>query len=278
MPEIQKFNFSTENKVRSALKTEIINVGIHIHQFAEILYIIDGELTVKHDGIQETARSGDIIAIMPYQEHGLYSNENCKVQLWITLFSEDFMTDIIYHENASLGYKNVVFKTSPELKSLIEAKMFDTGDQIIEPDFELIINLKSLIYTTFLEYFKNIPPISQSEAALQNKIVSSDPVTKTVKYLRINFRNDISIEDCAKEIGYSASHISHCLQKNFHMTFLQLRDNMRINYAKYLLKFKRISVYMVGIECGFNCESTFERVFKKYTRMTTRQYRKRYMK
>ena len=275
MPEIQKTNFSTENRVRAVLKTEKINVGIHIHQFAEILYIIDGEMTVKHNGISETASSGDIIAIMPYQEHGLYSDENCKVKLWITLFSEDFMSDIIYHENASLSYKSVVLKPSAELRSLIEAKMFDTGDQIIEPDFELTLNLKSLVYTTFLEYFGSRPSISQARAAAQNQIVSSDPVTKTVKYLRVNFRNDISIEDCAKEIGYSASHISHCLQKNFHMTFLQLRDNIRISYAKHLLKYKRMSVYMVGIECGFNCESTFERVFKKYTQLTTRQYRKK---
>lgn len=278
MPEIQKFNFSTENRVRSALKTERINVGIHIHQFAELLYIIDGKITVKHNGIQETASSGDVITIMPYQEHGLYSDENCKVKFWITLFSEDFMYDITYHENASLSYKSVVLKPSAELKSLIEAKMFDTGDQIIEPDFEMTLNLKSLVYPTFLEYFGNKPSFSQPGSTAPNQIVSSDTVTKAIKYLRINFRNDISIEDCAKEIGYSASHISHCLQKNFHMTFLHLRDNMRINYAKYLLKFKRMSVYTVGIECGFNCESTFERVFKKYTQLTARQYRKRYMK
>ena len=276
MPEIQRLNFSIENNVRSALKTEKINVGIHIHQFAELLYVIDGEITVKHDGISETAKSGDIIAILPYHEHGLYSNDDKNVKFWITLFSDSMMSDILYHENASFQYKSMVFKPSAELKAFIEAKMFDTGDKIIEPDFEMTLDLKSLIYTTFSEYIKKGSSDLQNEDALQNQIVSSDPVTKVIKYLRINFRNDISIEDCAKEIGYSASHISHCLRKNFHMTFLQLRNNIRVSYAKHLLRFKRMSIYMVALECGFNCELTFKRVFKQLNGISPQQFRKRY--
>ena len=276
MPEIQRLNFSIENNVRSALKTEKINVGIHIHQFAELLYVIDGEITVKHDGISETAKSGDIIAILPYHEHGLYSNDNKNVKFWITLFSDSMMSDILYHENASFQYKSMVFKPSAELKAFIEAKMFDTGDKIIEPDFEMTLDLKSLIYTTFSEYIKKGSSDLQNEDALQNQRVSSDPVTKVIKYMRINFRNDISIEDCAKEIGYSASHISHCLRKNFHMTFLQLRNNIRVSYAKHLLRFKRMSIYMVALECGFNCELTFKRVFKQLNGISPQQFRKRY--
>ena len=275
MPEIQRLNFSIENNVRSALKTEKINVGIHIHQFAELLYVIDGEITVKHDGIRETAKSGDIIAILPYHEHGIYSNDDKNVKFWITLFSDSMMSDILYHENASFQYKSMVFKPSAALKAFIEAKMFDTGDKIIEPDFEMTLDLKSLIYTTFSEYIKKGSSDLQNEDALQNQIVSSDPVTKVIKYLRINFRNDISIEDCAKEIGYSASHISHCLKKNFHMTFLQLRNNIRVSYAKHLLKFKRMSIYMVALECGFNCELTFKRVFKQLNGISPQQFRKR---
>jgi len=276
MPEIQKNNFSTESQVRSTLKNKKLRVALHIHQFAELAYVIDGEVTVKHNRIKEIARAGDVIAVLPYQEHGYYVEDNKTVKYWMALLSEDFMSDIIYHETASFEYKSLVFKPSPELKALIEAKMFNTDNQIIEPDFEMTLDLKALIYATFSEYLRKKPSDFEKESPKQNQIVSSDPVTKAINYLRINFRSDIKIEDCAKEIGYSSSHISHCLKKNFHMTFLQLRNDMRISYAKNLLKFKRMSIYMVALECGFNCELTFNRVFKQITNLTPQQFKKKF--
>jgi len=57
------------------------------------------------------------------------------------------------------------------------------------------------------------------------------------------------------------------------MTFLEFRDNLRINYAKNLLKNDTMSVFMVGAECGFKCDRSFERVFKKITGLTPKQYR-----
>ncbi|MBQ7333161.1 MAG: helix-turn-helix transcriptional regulator [Clostridia bacterium] len=275
MPEIQKDNFSTENRARSSLKTKRLLVGVHIHQFAELAYIIDGEVTViRNNKIKEIARAGDVVAILPYQEHGYFVEENKKIKYWMALFSESLMSDIAYHESSSLEYKSLVFKPSAELKALIEAKMFDTGDKIIEPDFETTLSMKSLIYATFSEYFKKRPSDTQKEAVSQNQIASSDPVIKAISYLRANFRDEVSIEDCAKKIGYSASHISHCLKKNFHMTFLQLRNDIRVNYAKHLLRFKRMSIYEVALECGFTNEQTFKRVFKQRTKLTPHQFKK----
>jgi len=278
MPEIQKDNFSTKNQVRSTLKTKRLRIAVHIHQFAELVYIIEGETNVRHDRTQELAKAGDVIVVLPYREHGFFTEDNKKVKYWMALFSDSFISDIMYHENSSFEYKNLVFKPSAELKALIESKMFDTNEQIIEPGFEMTLDLKSLIYTTFSEYLKKNPSHSQKESESQNQRVSSDPVTKAINYLRINFKNDISIEDCAKEIGYSPSHISHCLKKNFHTTFLQLRNNIRISYAKYLFRFKRMNVYMVALECGFNCELTFKRVFKQFTNLTPQQFIKKYVK
>lgn len=278
MPEIQGANFSTENQVRSVLITKRLRVAVHIHQFAELVYIIDGETEVRHNGIRETARAGDAVFILPYQEHGFFTGDNRTIKYWMVLLSESLISDIVYHENNFFDYKNMVFTPSPELKALIEQKMFDTDNQIVEPDFHKIVNLKAIVYAAFSEYIEKKPSELQLEAASQKQMVTIDPATKTMNYLRANFRRDVGIEDCAKEIGYSTSHISHCLRNQFGMPFTGLRNNLRIGYAKHLLRFTRLSVYMIALECGFNCELTFETVFKKLTHMTPRQYRKSYSK
>jgi len=236
---------------------------------------MEGETDVRHNGIHEVARAGDVVAVMPYQEHGFFTEDNKKIKYWMALFSEDFMSDIVFHESASFGYKSLVFTPSPELKALIEAKMFDTQEEIIEPDFESILDIKSIIYATFSEQLRKKPSDLYIKSD-NEKMASSTPVTKTMNYLKMNFQRDVSIEDCAKQIGYSESYVSHSLKKNLHITFLEARNNIRISYAKYLLRFKKMSIYMVGFECGFNSELTFKRVFKQLTNMTPQQFRKKY--
>lgn len=276
MPEIQKDNFSTENQVKATIKEKRLRIAVHIHQFAELVYIIEGETTVRHDRIQETAKAGDVVAILPYQQHGFFTEDNKKVKYWMLLFSDFFMSDIVHHKNTNWEYSNLVFKASDELKALIESRMFNTNEEPIEPDFKEILNLKSVIYSVFSEYFKSNRN-AQKVTLSSKQMNSSDPVTKTIQYLQINFRHDVSIEDCAKEIGYCSSYISHCLQKHLDITFLKLRNNLRISYAKYLIRFSRMSIQMIGAECGFNCELTFNRVFKQDTKLTPKQYRKFFM-
>ena len=88
MPEIQKDNFSTENQVKATIKEKRLRIAVHIHQFAELVYIIEGETTVRHDRIQETAKAGDVVAILPYQQHGFFTEDNKKVKYWMLLFSD----------------------------------------------------------------------------------------------------------------------------------------------------------------------------------------------
>lgn len=276
MPEIQKDNFSTENQVKSVIKEKKLRIAVHIHQFAELVYIIEGETTVRHNRIQETAKAGDVVAILPYHQHGFFTEDNKKVKYWMLLFSDFFMSDIVHNKNVNLEYGSLVFKASDELRAFIESRMFNTNEEAIEPDFEKTLNLKALIYAAFSEYFKSSRNM-QKVLSPSNQISSSDPVTKTVQYLQINFRRDVSIEDCAKKIGYCSSHISHCLQKHFHTTFLKLRNNLRVSYAKHLIRFSKMSTQMIGAECGFNSELTFNKIFKQSTKLTPKQYRKAFM-
>lgn len=272
MLNIQIENFGDENLVRATFNNKRLLLAVHIHQFAELVYVMEGELTVKHNKLEEVARAGDLVVIMPYQEHGFYTEKNKKVKYWMVLFSDALMADIVYRESTYFDYKELVLKPSDTLRELIDLKMFDTGAQVIKADFERTLDLKSLMYTTFSEYFQKKPSNSQKNSASHNQALASDPIIKTINYLRINFRRDVGINDCAKEIGYSASHISHSLKRQFNISFTELLHTIRINYSKHLFIHKRMSIYMVAIECGFNRESTFKTVFKKLTNETPLQY------
>ena len=279
MPVVQKMNFSVkENQVKAVFKNRRYRVGVHIHQFAEIIYVLDGEIEIRQKGKREIARAGDIAVIYPYQTHGLYTEDNHRAKLWLLLFSDAIISDIIHSGNAYLGYENTVFRPSEELRAFIESRMIDTKEETVDLNPAALLNLKAMLYPIFSEYLAgNQTPIKLNDA-LKNKAVSYDTVIRTIIYLRTNFCSDVLIEDCSKAIGYSNSYISHCMSKHLGMTFLEFRNSLRIDYAKNLLKNDTMSVFMVGAECGFKCERSFERVFKKAIGLTPKQYREEKLK
>lgn len=271
--QIQVNNFSIDDRVKAVVKKRSLKVKLHIHQFAELVYVMEGKIIVKHNAISEIANTGDIIVIPPFQEHSFYTEGTAKAKYWTFMFSDTFIQDILYHENGYLEFQKMVLTPSNELKAFLEPKIFETYSNIIEPDFKANLLLKSLIYAVFSEHLNNTPNASKKITPTTEQKNASFLVESVINYMRANFLRDVSIEDCSKETGYSVSHITHSLPKHLHMTFLQLRNSLRINYARNLLRFSRISTKMVGFECGFNCEKTFERVFKQLTGMTPKQFR-----
>ena len=272
--QIQVNNFSIDDRVKAVIKKRRLSVKLHIHQFAELVYVMEGKILVEHNAIREIANSGDIIIVPPFQEHSFFTEDTSKAKYWTFMFSDTFIQDILYHENGYLEFQKMVLSPSNELKAFLETRIFETGSNIIvEPDFKNKLLVKSLIYAVFSEHLNKTPHAPDKITPVTEQKNASYLVESVIKYMRANFLRDVSIEDCSKEIGYSVSHISHNLPTHLHMTFLQLRNSLRINYARNLLRFSRISTKMVGFECGFNCEKTFERVFKQLTGMTPKQFR-----
>ena len=267
MYPVQRNNFSLSNVVKSSFPHSTYRKNIHVHQLLELVYIIDGEMTVKTHGKKEIAKKGDIILVHPYQAHGFYTEDGKVTKLWMLLFSNALVVDIIKNNFSYKDYQNAVFTPSNELRSFLEAKMFDTNSELVELNTNEILSIKALLYPVFDEYIKKVP-----DKIVPSKNYSS-LINSTISYLQNNFYNDITIDDCAKEIGYSKSHISHSLSDTLGTTFLELRNLYRLDYAKYLLLTSDMSIFRISLECGFNCERSLERVFKKYHGVTPKKYK-----
>lgn len=269
MYPIQKINFSLSNGVKSSFHNRTYRVGAHIHQMMELVYVIDGEMLVKTRGKRTIAKSGDLILLHPYQPHGFYTEEGKTVKLWMLLFSNTFVMDVIDNSISYKDYQNAVFTPSDILRAFVESKMFDTEEKLIELNARNTLSLKALLYPILDEYKRKVPVVIFPNKNFSNLINS------LLLFVKNNFIEDITIENCAQAIGYSKSHISHSLKQTLGATFLELRNSLRIDYAKGLLTKNDMSVYQVALECGFNCQKSFERAFKKSLKITPREYRDR---
>ena len=90
-----------------------------------------------------------------------------------------------------------------------------------------------------------------------------------------NFKNGISLEDAAENVGLSKAYLSDYFVKQTGINFKEYLDNLRFTYARTLLEFTDNSVNDVYQESGFKDYANFTRRFKKKFGFTPSEYRKK---
>ena len=65
-----------------------------------------------------------------------------------------------------------------------------------------------------------------------------------------------------------------CLRRHFHCNFSKYVNGVRLNYAVAELENSMDSITNICLDCGFESQRTFNRVFKDRYKITPREYRK----
>ena len=83
------------------------------------------------------------------------------------------------------------------------------------------------------------------------------------KYIQFNYSHDISIDDVAKSVGVSRSHLYRVFMLNVGQSPIDYLTEYRINEACKLLRAGNLSIAEVAISVGFFDQFYFSRVFKR---------------
>ncbi|HEY8400398.1 MAG TPA: AraC family transcriptional regulator [Cytophagaceae bacterium] len=98
-----------------------------------------------------------------------------------------------------------------------------------------------------------------------------------VSYLAQNFTNpDLKLEDIAKDVGLTESHISAAIKSYSGKSFKSYLNFLRIEKAKKLLLESDLQVAEIAYEVGYNSAHHFIRVFKELENCSPTVYRNEY--
>ena len=103
----------------------------------------------------------------------------------------------------------------------------------------------------------------------------SDIVYSILKYLSAHYREPVRLEDVARALGVSKAHLSRCFSERIGVNFRTYINTLRANQAKMLLRSTTENVMSIALECGFESQRTFNRVFAEIYGMPPSEYRKR---
>lgn len=98
---------------------------------------------------------------------------------------------------------------------------------------------------------------------------------KIIYYIHRHYKENITMQDIAKEFHYNENYLSDLLKAQTGQNFVELLHEIRIYHAAALLLSSDIPVGQIGFQVGFNSAETFQRVFKKIKGVSPGEYRKR---
>lgn len=97
-----------------------------------------------------------------------------------------------------------------------------------------------------------------------------------LRYIAEHFKEGITVDDVCGNIGFSKHYFCRVFKENTGMTIHRYINESRINRAKELLSYSKLSVATIATEMGFKNTLTFIRNFKAYTNMTPSEYRQNF--
>ncbi len=99
---------------------------------------------------------------------------------------------------------------------------------------------------------------------------------KALQYIAHHYEKEITLSELATNVFVSASHLSYLFKHHLNKSFKQVLSELRIERAKNIISeapYSRITD--IFQEVGFGDLSHFEKIFKRHTGLTPREYKKK---
>ena len=174
---------------------------------------------------------------------------------------ENRLTDCSGHD-----YKGMLYTHSADFSNYFTAPEFSAALQEIrdcfargDSDLLILCKINELLARVI------------RERGLQD--APGDYTQKIIAYISRHFRQPVTMEMLAEEVGITPNYLSKVFKDSCGMTVLEYLSLTRINYAKKLLTQSSENIIDVAMDSGYNNTANFNKAFKKYTALTPKQYR-----
>lgn len=155
-----------------------------------------------------------------------------------------------------------------------------TRDLIIER-LEQLVTMKGLDsvleFLSILDQLAHAPEqqlLASEGFSFKPENTRSRRINEVYEFIMKNYTDKIQVGHAAEIANMSESAFSHFFKKCTNKSFTQFVVELRIGLACKLLLETRDTVSQVCFQCGFNNVSNFNRLFKKYKKLTPHQFRR----
>ncbi|MDL2300784.1 PocR ligand-binding domain-containing protein [Lachnospiraceae bacterium OttesenSCG-928-D06] len=186
----------------------------------------------------------------------------------------DLLGYVLFSEGSSL---EVVKARAIELSSLLSRTAIEGGaptDSILKLNNQFLKNIQQIHSLETLCFHLQEIVVTFSESMFGNASnPNSELIRKAMIYISKHFNEPLTLEEVALHVHLHPSYFSTIFKQSIGSTFKEYLNMVRIEESKRLLSNTDFSIIDIAVAIGFEDQSYFSKVFKKYTGLTPKQYR-----
>ncbi len=257
-------------------------VPYHWHNEIEIIYVEKGKIGVTINAESKIVNEGEMIFINSEDLHQINSIGDNYSRYYALVFSPDLLSFKSSDHCEIACIRPLINKTLKLPQSIdrnkdYSIKVLDLFKEILEeykfqqPGWYL--DVKSCMYKLFSIFTRENIFIELS-SDISHVSYKEDQIKKALEYIHNNFNEKIYIDDIASALGINTQYFCRFFKSIIGKTPIEYINRYRINAASEFLQHEDISIIDVCFRVGFENQSYFIKLFKKYNNMTPLEYKK----
>lgn len=250
------------------------HLPLHWHEAMEILFCLNGEVTVQIENETFDLSRNQLIVFDSRQVHSVHLRTRLYMFLCVhidknrlSVYCPDLeMYKIKCHPVSFEEPKGEhYFHLCQLAHDLTRIQIKDEKTSAMLSDGTVLLMLSDLI-----NYFSTY---STTYSGGENPR-TTELVREIISYVTQNYQEQITLDFMAHHVGFSKEYFCRFFKKHVGITFLQYLSEVRISNAGHLLATTDLSISEIMQEVGFTNQTIFNRLFKEIYGMTPRQIRK----
>lgn len=227
----------------------------HWHENLEMLYVLEGKITVLSDASCVTAEKDEIIIINSNNVHYIQTITG-ESRYYCLIIDRKFCVEF------GLDPAEIVFDRWIR-DSFITNKFNKIKEEFLSqrPLYKALIKsaITDLIIWLYREHILTESPLSNKPET--NKV---EIIKKAIRYIQENYNRSLSITEIAMEAGVSKYYFCRVFKEITGYTTVRYINILRCTNAKKLLLSGKCSVEEAALSCGFDNLSYFSKTYKKH--------------
>lgn len=261
-------------------------IAPHKHEFIECVFVAEGAGEHLYRGERFPIAKGDFIVIEPQAEHGYRVTGKAPMEVYNILFLPELLqTELRQLSQVTPFIRFFYLEPMLRVSSDFQYHLNLTVNEGLETRFMLDrilgeytrkelgyrLYTKAMLMALFISLSRTYEKrVSQPLCAVQDEKAVMDAVCA---FLRLHYAKPIMMEQIYQMCGMSPAAFTAKFKQYTGKTFMQYRNEIRIEVARTLLRTSGDKIIHIAQEVGFNDLSHFNKAFKQMTGQTPGKFR-----
>jgi len=246
---------------------------VHTHEFFEAAYVLKGRAMHIVNGKRSPISKGSMFLLNPEESHGYEVSTGYGIEI-INLF----IMPSVFNDSECLKPFYNPLRHSLHLEGIENIKIQELLDIMLNEFVHKRWGYRQIIVAHLVELLVTINRIFEQQEREESLGGLSDlkkqAIRSAIRYIESNYKEPFRLNDIAQRARLSPNYFCEVFRKLMKKTVIEYRNEMRIREACHMIRASSCNITSLCFEMGFNDLTHFERVFKKHTGLSPRDYRK----